>query len=127
MIDVTHHGDDRCTADEVVLVVGFFGDGILHFSTYVFGGETKFLCHDIDGLCIEALVDTYHDTDAHAGADYFVDTDIHHRGKFANRYKLGQLQYLALCSLFGHLAIEALLYGISLFAAILRTLLVLTF
>ena len=121
MIDMTHYSDNWRTADKVVLIICFLSDSILDFCTHIFCGKAKFLSNDINGLGIKTLVDTYHDTDAHAGTYHLIDTHVHHSGKLTDRHKLCQFQYFALCSLCGHLLTQAFLYGITLFLTVLGT------
>ncbi len=125
VVHMTHHGYNRGTRNEIVLIVLLFGDGVLHLGTHVFGLESELIGHDIDGLCIQALVDTYHDTDTHTGTDYLVYAYVHHRSQLRNGHKLRQLQHLALCrcssSLLGHL----LMHGFALLLTVFGTLLIL--
>ena len=70
-------------------------NGVGHFGRYVFGGEAKFLGHDVDGLGIETLVDRYHHTEVHTCGDYLIDGHIHHDGEVVGGYKLGEFEYAA--------------------------------
>ena len=125
MVYVTHHRYDRSAADEVVLVVSLLRNGILHLGTHILGSETELLSNDIDGLGIQTLVDTYHDTDGHTGTDDLIDTDIHHGSQLADSHKLCQFQHFALCCLCCHLLAQALLNGITLLTTVFGTFLIL--
>ena len=96
---MSHDGNNRGAWNEVVLVVLGFLYSLAHLGTDIFGGESKLVGNEIDGLGIETLVDRHHNTHAHASADNLVDRHIHHCGKFADSHKLGELQCLALCCL----------------------------
>ena len=125
MVYVTHDGDDGCARDEVVLVVFFFADGLLHLCADVFRLESELIGYEVDGFGIESLVDADHDADRHQGGDDLCDADVHHRCQFADGDELGELQGLALCCLLGHLFVETFLYGFTLFLTVFGTLLVL--
>ena len=94
VVDMTHDGDNRGAAHQVVLVILLFGDGILHLCRDVFCGKAELLSHNVDGLSIQALVDRHHDTDAHTGSDNLIDTYIHHRCQLRDSYEFCQLQHL---------------------------------
>ena len=121
---MAHHGHDGCAGLQVVLVVLFLLDGVLHFGRHVFGGEAELLGHDVDGLGLQALVDAGHDADGHTGADDLDHGHVHHRCQFRHGDKLGELEHLALCCLGGHLFRESLGHGVALLLAILGALLV---
>ena len=110
---------------EIVLVVGLFGDSLLHFGTYIFGLEAKLFGHKVDGFGVKTLVDRHHDTYAHQGSDNLVYADVHHGSQFAHRYKLGKLQYLALLLLFATLFVQFFLNRLAFFLAVFGSLLVL--
>ena len=126
VVDMTHDGHDRSTTEQVVLVVGLLGDGFLHFSRHIFGGEAELLGHEVDGLRIQALVDAHHDAHRHAGADDLDHRHVHHRGQFADGDELGELEHLALCCLRLHLLVHALGHGIAFLLTILGAFLVLS-
>ena len=88
MVYVTHYGDDGSACHQVVLVILLFGDGVLYLGADVFSGEAELVGHDVDGLCIQTLVDGHHDADGHTGADDLVDTDVHHRCQLRDGHKL---------------------------------------
>ncbi len=125
VVYVSHHRHNRCAAHQVVLVILLLGDGVLYLGAHIFGGEAKLVGHDVDGLGIESLVDTYHDADSHAGADDLVDPDIHHRGQLGNSHELGQFEHFALCCLSSQLFAHALLHGLALLLTIFGAFLVL--
>ena len=125
MVYVTHHGNNRRTRDEVVLVVLYLGDCLLHLSADIFGLESELLSHEVDGLGIQTLVDRHHDTYAHECSDHLVYRYVHHRSQFRNSHKLGQLQCLALLLLLATLLIHLFLSSLTLLLTILGTLLVL--
>ena len=127
MIDMTHDGNDGGTTYQVVLVVFILLNGILHLGADILGGEAELVGHNIYRLGIQALVDTYHDADAHAGTDDLCDRHIHHRGQLRYGHELRQLEHLALCCLLGHLFVQSFLDGVALLTTILGTLLVLAF
>ena len=124
MVNVTHHRYDRSARDQIVLIILLLCDGILYLSRNIFGGKAKLVSHDVDGLCIQTLIDRHHDTDAHTSTDNLVDTHVHHGSQLRNSHEFGQLQNLALCSLSSHLLVHALSYSVTLLLAILGTLLV---
>ena len=95
MVYMTHHSHDRCTWQEICFIVFFFHDGLRNFCTYVFSHEAKLLCHQVDGLSIQTLVNTYHNTHTHASTDDLCHRHIHHVGKFIGCNKLGKFQHLA--------------------------------
>ena len=62
MVDMTHHRNDWSTWDEVVLIILLLADGLLYLCADIFGLESELISNKVDGLCIESLVDRYHDT-----------------------------------------------------------------
>ena len=94
VVHMAHDGHDRRTGHEVFLLVLLLGDGLHHLSGDEFRLEAEFLGHDIDGLGVEALVDGYHHTEIHAGADNLGDGHIHHRGEVVGRNEFGELEHL---------------------------------
>ena len=125
VVDVTHDRDNRGTRHELALVVFILADGLLHLSAHIFGLEAKLLCHHVDGLGVEALVDGGHDADAHQRGDDLRHGDVHHRGELRHGNKLGELQHLALLLLGACLSVELLLHGLALLLAVFGALLVL--
>ena len=125
MVNVTHDSNNRSTGNQIVLVVLLLGNSVLHLGRNVLGSKSELVGHDIDGFSVESLVDTYHNTDAHAGTDNLVDTDIHHGSQLRDSDKLCQLQHFRLCCLGSHLFAHALSYGVTLLTTILGTFLVL--
>ena len=92
MIDVTHDGHDGSARHEIGFVVGLFGHRFADVSTDVFGLEAELLGHEVDGLCVHALVDADHNTDTHTGTDDLRHGYAHHRGQLVGRHELGQFQ-----------------------------------
>ena len=78
MVYMTHHRHNWSAIQQIVLVVLLFSDSVLHLCTDIFGRKAELLSHDIDGLGIQTLVDTHHDTNRHTGTDDLVHADIHH-------------------------------------------------
>ena len=81
VIHVSHDGDDRRTRDKFALVILLLVDCLLHFGADIFRSVSELISHQIDGLGVQTLVDTYHDTDRHERSDELCDRHIHHRGK----------------------------------------------
>ena len=126
MVYVTHDGYDWSTWNQVVLIILFLAHGLLNLGTHVFGLETELLSYHIDGLCIQALVDRYHDTYAHQRRDNLSNADIHHRSQLANGNELSKFQNLAFLLLLTSLILQLLLNSLTLLLTVLSTLLVLT-
>ena len=95
MVHVTHHGDDGRTGFKVFFAVGFLGYGFAYFRGNVFGAESEFFGHDVDGLGVETLVDGYHHAHAHAGGYDVVDGHVHHRREVVGRHEFGELEHAA--------------------------------
>ena len=131
VVDVTHDGDDRRTADEVSFVINLFflRDGFDDLSADEVGLVAEFFCDHLDGLSVEAHVDRHHQTDAHTGSDDLRHGDVHEACEVTHRHELGELQRTA----FGFatlLSVESCrASGVTLVLTVLsrlRTLLVLT-
>ena len=125
MVNMSHHGNDRCTSYQVVLIIFLLGNSVLYLCTDIFGLKAELISHDINSLSIQTLVDTYHDTDTHTGTDNLIDTDIHHRSQLTNSNELGQLQNIALSPFLSSLLTQMLLNGITFFTTILGAFLIL--
>ena len=125
VVNVTHHGYDWSTWNQVVLIILFLAHGLLNLGTHVFGLETELLSHHIDGFSIQTLVDRNHDTYTHQGRDNLSNADIHHRSQLANGNELSKLQGLAFLLLLTSLILQLLLNSLTLLLTILSTLLVL--
>ena len=125
VVNVTHHGYDWSTWNQVILIILFLAHSLLNLGTHVFGLETELLSHHVDGLCIQTLVDRYHDTYTHQGRDNLSNADVHHRSQLANGNELSKLQGLAFLLLLASLVLQLLLYSLTLLLTILSTLLVL--
>ena len=97
MVDVTHDGDDRRTADEVSFVIDLFflRDGFDDLSADEVGLVAEFLCDHLDGLSVEAHIDRHHQTDAHTGSDDLRHGDVHKAREVTHRHELGELQRTA--------------------------------
>ena len=81
VVNVTHHSNDRSTANEIILVILCLLNSLLYLSTYILGSESELLSNDVDCLSVETLVDTYHHTDRHQSTDKLRNRNIHHGGK----------------------------------------------
>ena len=125
VVNVTHHGYDWSTWNQVVLIILFLAHCLLNLGTHVFGLETELLSHHINGFSIQTLVDRYHDTYTHQGRDNLSNADIHHRSQLANGNELSKLQGLAFLLLLASLILQLLLNSLTLLLTILSTLLVL--
>ena len=125
VVDMTHDSDDRRAELEVALVVGLLMNSLADLCADVFGLKPELIGHDIDGLSVESLVDRYHDTHAHAGADDFHHGHVHHCGQLADCHELGEFQHLALCACCLILLHEFFLNGLALLFAVFGALLVL--
>ena len=97
VVDVTHDGDDRRTADEVSFVIDLFflRDGFDDLSTDEVGLVAEFFCDHLDGLSVEAHVDRHHQTDAHTGSDDLRHGDVHKAREVTDGDELGELQRTA--------------------------------
>ena len=131
VVDVTHDGDDRRTADEVSFVIDLFflRDGFDDLSADEVGLVAEFFCDHLDGLSVEAHIDRHHQTDAHTGSDDLRHGDVHEAREVTHRHELSELQRTA----FGFatlLSVESCrASGVTLVLTVLsglRTLLVLT-
>ncbi len=125
MVYVTHHRYDWSTWNQVVLIILFLADSFLNLSADIFCLEAELLSHHIDGLCIQTLVDRYHDSNTHQGRDDLSNADVHHRSQFAYGHELCEFQNLALLLLLTSLVLKFLLHSLALFLTVLSTLLVL--
>ena len=125
VVNVTHHGYDWSTWNQVVLIILFLAHGLLNLGTHVFGLETELLSHHVDGFSIQTLVDRYHDTYTHQGRDNLSNADVHHRSQLANGNELSELQGLAFLLLLTSLILQLLLNSLTLLLTVLSTLLVL--
>ena len=97
VVDVTHDGDDRRTADEVSFVIDLFflRDGFDDLSTDEVGLVAEFFCDHLDGLSVEAHVDRHHQPNAHTGSDDLRHGDVHKAREVTNGDELGELQRTA--------------------------------
>ena len=125
MVDMSHHRHDRGARHEVFLVVRLLTDSFLHLCADIFRLEAELICHEVDGLSVQALIDRHHDPHAHQGTDDLGDTDIHHGSKLTDGNELRQLQCLALLSLLASLLVQLLLDSLALLLTILGAFLVL--
>ena len=125
MVNVTHHCNNRSTANEIILVILCLLNSLLYLSTYILGSKAKLLSHDVNRLCIQTLVDTYHHADRHQSSNKLCYRNIHHGSKLRNSNKLGELQGLLTQLLFHEFLITLLGSSITLFLTVLGTLLVL--
>ena len=106
VVYVTHHGNDRRTWYEIFLIVLLFVYSFRHFGADIFSLETEFLGHNINGFCVQTLVDRYHDTQAHAGSDNLSNRNIHHRCQLISGYELCKFQDFAFCLALFHLLLH---------------------
>src|SRR5690606_2172805 len=88
------------------VVISFFISILLKIDKFYF--TVKFTSHQLYHLCIETLVDRYHNTQAHTFTNHLGEWHIEQGCQFGNRDKLSHLQYAAIvlcfcCStFFGH-------------------------
>ena len=122
MVYVSHHGNDGCARQQVVLVVDFFSDSLLNLCTYIFGLEAKLIGNQVDGLGIQPLIDRCHHTDAHQSSNQFVDIHIHHGSQFAYCHEFGKLQCLTFLTFRPCFRTHAFLHGITFFLTVFSTL-----
>ena len=125
VVNMSHHRYYWRARYEVCLVILLLSDGVLYLGADIFRLKAELLSHDVYRLCVESLVDTYHDADSHTGTDDLVYADVHHRGKLGNGNELSKLKSLALCALLSQLCLELFLNGFALLLTILSALLVL--
>ena len=95
MVHVTHDSHNRSARLEVFFIVLLFGNGILYVCADKLRLETKLFGHEVDSFSIHALVDTYHNADAHARADNLRHGHVHHGGEFVGRHKFRQFEHFA--------------------------------
>ena len=95
MVNVSHDSHNRCTRLQILFCIRLLFNGLSHFSADIFSLVTKLFGYQIDGFCIQTLVDRYHDTDTHTSRDNLCHGNIHHACQFVCSNELGQLQYLA--------------------------------
>ena len=125
VVNVTHHGYDWSTWNQVVLIILFLAHSLLNLSADIFGLESELLSHHVDGLCIQTLVDRYHDTNTHQGRDNLSNADVHHRSQLANGNEFSKLQSLAVLLLLTSLILQFLLNSLTLLLTVFSALLVL--
>ena len=125
VVDVSHHRYNRCTRYKIVLVVNIFTDSFLHFCTDIFGLETEFICHHINGFGIKSLVYGNHDAYTHQRRNNLCHADIHHRGQLADGNKLRKFQYFCFFTLCIGFLLKLLLHSFALLFTIFRAFLVL--
>ena len=99
MVHMTHHRNDRSTWLQVFLFVGLFHDGLGNLCTDILRLEAELLCHQVDGLSIQTLVNTNHNTHTHASTDDLSHRHIHHVGKLIGSHELSKFQNFAFCQL----------------------------
>ena len=121
MVHMAHDGDDRRPAHEVFLTVRFL---LLNLVGQLRGHEfhlvTEFLGHQDQGFGIEPLVDGYHHTQAHAGADYLDDRGIVHQGgQVVDRHEFRYFQNLLFGQFFGQFLLGAVGGGFAFLLAVL--------
>ena len=101
----------------ILFLVGLLGrlDFVGKFGTHEFNLVAEFLGHENKGFGVEALVDGYHQAQAHACSDYIVHRGVVHKGgEVVYRNEFGDFQHLLvgrcllhlfLCTLCGKLAL----------------------
>ncbi len=122
VVDVTHHRDDWWTGQQILGTVDLFVavDLLGDLGGHEFDLVAEFLGHEHEGLRVEALVDGYHQAQAHAGAD-----DLHHRGvvhqggQVVDGHELGDFQHLVLGQCLLHLFLRTLGGSFALLLAVL--------
>ena len=87
VVNVTHYGNDWSAWFEVLFIILFLLNGILHFGTHKFGLKAKFVGNNVNGFCVQALVDADHHADTHTRTNDFCHRHIHHRRQFVCRNK----------------------------------------
>ena len=92
---------------------------------HVVAGAVRNDAHHVDGLCIQTLVDRYHDTNTHQGRDNLSNADVHHRSQLANGNEFSKLQSLAVLLLLTSLILQFLLNSLTLLLTVFSALLVL--
>ena len=121
MVHMAHDGDDRRPAHEVFLTVRFLLlDLVGQLRGHEFHLVTEFLGHQDQGFGIEALVDGYHHTQAHAGADYLDDRGIVHQGgQVVDRHEFRYFQNLLFGQFFGQFLLGTVGGGFAFLLAVL--------
>jgi len=107
MVNVTHDGNDWRPVLQIFSIFLFYL--FLHFHLLFHINElgfiTKFTRNQFNYLCIQTLVDRYHEAKAHTLADHFGKAYIHQVSQFAYTDKLSYLQLIISCiatALFRH-------------------------
>ena len=97
VVHVTHDGYDWAAFGDILFVDNLIGiDFLNHFGRNELSGEAKLLGYEVDGFCIQTLVDTNHDAKHHTGTNDLGHRHVHHHGKVVGGHKLGEFEYLAL-------------------------------
>ena len=95
VVYVTHHGYNRSTRQQVFFCIGLLFNSLSHFGTYIFSFISKFFGHQVNGFCIQTLVDRYHNTYAHTSRNNLSNRNIHHVSQFIGSNELGKFQDFA--------------------------------
>jgi len=117
MVNVTHDGDDGRPVLQVICIIFFILVFHFHLLLHVdeLDFEAEFSGHEFDHFRVEALVDGYHDAEAHTLADDFGEADVHQVGEFAHADEFCQLEFVVLHAFahaFGHfIAFGATVFG----------------
>ena len=96
VVNVTHHGDDRVTWQQIFLSVSLFRIVHIVFLLCIdeFHFETELFGQHGDVFSIQTLVDGDEKTDTHASRDDLGDIDIHQSSQLVGGDELGHAQRL---------------------------------
>ncbi len=90
VVDVSHDSDNRAARFDILLVQLLVRIKLLYdVGADIFSRETKFLGHDIDGLSVEALIDTDHKAERHTSTYDFGNGNVHHHSQIVRGNELG--------------------------------------
>ena len=117
MVHMAHDSHNRRTRHQVFLLILFDSDGFAHLGADIFCRESELFGHDIYGLGVQTLVDAYHQSKAHACADYLGHRHLHEVCQVVGRHEFSDLDYLA----FGCFAFCLALFAVMSFFAFLFT------
>ena len=57
MVNVTHHGYDRCARYQILLLILLLADLLGNLGAHKISGESVLIGHNVDGLGVQTLVD----------------------------------------------------------------------
>ena len=118
VVHVAHNGNNGRALHEVLLAVGRLLDGLLNVHAHELNLEAILLGHNHKCLGIEPLVDGYHKAEVHTGSDDVSNAHVHHRGKVAHGYELGEFEHLALVHLLLKFGLHTLPYLLAFLLAV---------